>query len=138
MEHFISEVAKSGWFSVASFTIGALGIVLAVVFYRRTRRTKTLSFAHRSVSIFRNNTPLISKLQVTYEGKATKTLTLTHLAFWNSGNETIRNIDFVENDALRILIGEGEILDAELLCETHKGNMIVVSEPSDSSVALSF
>ena len=138
MEQFVGEIAQSGWFSLASFFVGTIGIVLAVVFYRRTKRTKTLSFAHRSISIFRDSTPLMSKLQVMYQGKATTNLTLTHLAFWNSGNETIRHIDLVDNDPLHIQIAEGEVLDAELLCETHKANAILVGSPTDASVNLSF
>ncbi|MGB3477924.1 MAG: hypothetical protein WBB67_02055 [bacterium] len=125
-------------FALTSLAIGILGIVLAFVFYRQTKRSKSLSFAHRSIAIFRDSTPLVSKLQVKYKDKDTQNLTLTHLAFWNSGNKTIRDIDLVENDPLRIMVEQGEILDAELLYETQKANAIAVEEPNDQTINLGF
>ena len=138
MEHYIREITQSPAFALASFAVGLLGIILAVVFYRRTKRRKSLSFAHRSIPIFRDSTPLISKLRIQYDGKDTKNLTLTHLAFWNSGNETIRDIDLVDNDPLRVVVEEGSVLDVELLFASQKANSINVAPPHDASVDLSF
>jgi len=138
MEQYIKEITQSPAFALASFAVGILGLVLAIVFYRRTKCNKSFSFAHRSIPIFRDSTPLVSKLRVQYEGKDTKNLTLTHMAFWNSGNETIRDIDLVGNDALRVAVEEGTILDAELLFATQKANNISLAKPQEASVDLAF
>lgn len=138
MEQYIRDLTQSPAFSLASFAVGVLGIILAVAFYHRTKRTKCMSYAHRSIPIFRDSAPLVAKLQVQYDGKSTKNLTLTHVAFWNSGNETIRDIDLVSSDPLRITVEDGSILDAELIYAAQKANGIATTALSSNSADLSF
>lgn len=58
-----------------------------------------------------------NKIKIFYKDNVVKTLTITKLAFWNSGKQTLKYKDHIaEKDPFRIVLDdEGEILDYDLL-----------------------
>lgn len=52
-------------------------------------------------------------------------MTVTKVAFWNNGKETINDVDQAPTDKLRVLLDEKyEILESELIFETSHTNNI--------------
>src|SRR6478609_1622227 len=77
----------------AGLVVGVVGIVLAVIFYRRTVRTKLLAIGVTSPS------PLVFTTQdivVDYMGHSIKALSRSYILFWNRGTAAIEHSDFLE------------------------------------------
>jgi len=134
MQKIIQELTQNP----VSVIISVFGILLSIFIYFRSKRKKSLVFFDNSIAIFKNNTPLISNLQVQYKGVEIKNLSITHLAFWNNGNETIRNEDLVENDYFRINVREGSILDSKILYVSNKANNITLANIDEANVNINF
>lgn len=66
-----------------------------------------------------------NKIKIFYKDNVVKTLTITKLAFWNSGKQTLKYNDHIaEKDPFRIeLHEEGEILDYELLYQKEANDI---------------
>src|SRR5258708_24380026 len=74
--------------------VGVVGtissIVLAVLFYKLSRPRRLLAYATRTFRVVPEGRIKLQGLQITYYGYPVESLSLTRLAVWNAGNESIR------------------------------------------------
>jgi hypothetical protein len=66
--------------------IGIIGIILAIIFYLRSRQRALLAFQQIGLKLLgHNSTQLPSEVSVQYRGKMIPRLTKTVLVLWNAG-----------------------------------------------------
>ena len=102
----IKEVASlfsSPWFAGP---VAILAIVLAMIFYFKSKREKIPRFAINIFELLRPPTQIIPGLTVSIEGKQVEWLTLARVAIWNAGSNTINGEDISPRDPLRITLEE--------------------------------
>ncbi|WP_139195558.1 hypothetical protein [Halomonas daqiaonensis] len=96
-------------------TLAIAGISLSIYFYLQSKREKRPVFNVRTFPLIQNSLGTVPELSIAFKNKPVKTLSLTRLAFWNSGSETITKDDIVGADPLRIHgDGGGEILTVKV------------------------
>ena len=97
--------------NVAGFVLGLLGIVGLVVGFKSWKR-KRLSYLSRSNNLFSGLESKYPDVEVSFRGygDTLKSLTVTKLAIWNSGNDTIRKQDIVKDAPLAIQASPGNII----------------------------
>lgn len=101
--------------NVIFLVLAIAGILLSIYFYFRSRREKRLVFNVRTFSLIRESIGTVPELSIAYRGRPVTTLSLTRLALWNAGSQTIIKADIVVSDPLRVRAeGDGEILAAQV------------------------
>lgn len=134
----ISEwLTENPWLSALSFFLALLGIILAIIFFIRSRRTKEPRYAIRSTNLMRNFTSRFKALEMTYAGEQISNLTATKLAFWNNGKDTINGRDIAVADPLMVKVkDEYKILDSGVLCAKNAANQFSIKRADDGSHVL--
>ena len=78
--------------------VGTIGsIVLAVLFYKLSRPPRLLAYATRTFRVVPQGRIKLQGLQITYYGYPVESLSVTRLAVWNAGNESIRRSDLASD-----------------------------------------
>ena len=93
---------------IVGTVIGVAGIVVALVFAKWRR----FMYARRGNTVVVNYKTKLKALSVLYNGKEAESLTITMIAFWNHGNDTISRSDISRLRPLVVDVIDGvEILD---------------------------
>jgi hypothetical protein len=89
--------------NILSLIFGALGVILAIFFYFKGKKRKTPVYEISDFNIISDNIEKkISDINITYKHKTIKTLTVSKVVIWNSGNQTIKNSDIPKTNRFRI------------------------------------
>ncbi len=113
--------------------LGVVGIILAVIFYYRSKARKELKFYTYGFNLVNESLSEVPNLQVKFADKEIKNLTVTSLVIWNSGNMTIDKNDHVTLEPIRI-VAEEEIVIYSLELENcvEPSNNIQITEHDKS------
>lgn len=110
-----------GIITTASLLIGIYGV-------RKSRRSKRLSYATRSVEMVKEKVATFPRLSVSYDGQPVERLSATKMLILNTGQSVIRQEDIAPSDPLRAVVDEpGTILRAFLGRQIGKANRVRVS-----------
>lgn len=132
MERFLvwlRSISTSPFLPIGSFVLAIFAVVMAIFFYVRSRRSKVPLYTKRSFNIIQDFSTKLSYLTVQYKNETVDNLTITKLAFWNDGRQTINMIDIAEADPLRIsAIHNSKILSAEVIYSRNPANRFRISD----------
>ena len=100
---------------IIGLIVGLIGLSLTYVFYRKNLRIKIPLFTVEN----RGPTGVIpedlSELSFNYKGEEVKFFTVSRIAIWNAGKDTIHSTDVVESDPIQIVAEVGyKFLDANI------------------------
>ncbi|PWF62803.1 hypothetical protein CBX96_14330 [Shewanella sp. BC20] len=130
----LESLATNPIVTLGSFSLAVLGIVLAVVFYFKAQKNKTPCFEKSSNTIIEGLHNSLDGLEVRYKGSVQERITVTKLAFWNDGKETIDKSDLVERDPVRVYIPEGvDVLDIQIISVSEESNSVSVQKIEEIS-----
>lgn len=119
--------------------IGVIGIVLAVVFYRKGKERKEFSYSLRSRTLIRKKKAKFEKLSILYGEKKIDDLCVSNFTIWNSGNKPLNASDMVASKELTITaIEDSRILDVEVIARSEKTNNFSVSHSDEHSAKILF
>lgn len=126
--------------TLGSLVIAVISLVLVVIFYIRGQKTKKPTFFIRSSNLIADFSSKLAKLQILYNNKGIESLTVSKIAFWNDGAQTIDGGDVAEAEPLRIVLKEGyEILDVSVISTKNEANRFDVAQLEEgNSVKISF
>ncbi|MGR3311398.1 MAG: hypothetical protein ACUZ77_11580 [Candidatus Brocadiales bacterium] len=113
------EIKEIPWPNVLSISLALIGIILAIFFYIKGKRTKKPTYAIRSTNLIRDFKGRFGKLKIKYGDEPISNFTATKVAFWNNGKETINGSkggDIATTDQLMIKVKNGSrFLDSDVL-----------------------
>lgn len=114
-----TQIIGDPWVGFIGTLFGVLGIIASVVFYFRTRRYQQPAYYKSSIRWYDGANVPHKDIKLTFRGKTIPRFTITHLAFWNAGNQTIRERDFAPASPLGLEIPEGvEVFDVRITAVT--------------------
>lgn len=127
MESMVSFFNQNPYMSLISFLVGVSGVLLTVVFFAIGIKYKRLSYIKKTNNLVSLKNVAVDSLHLFFNKEEISDVSITRIAVWNSGNETIGKIDVVENEPLRVYVREGHedttrILDCSIVYETDKSN----------------
>jgi hypothetical protein len=132
----LSQVLESPVLTAVSIVLAVIGIVLAYFFYRRGRRTKEACWAIRTNNLVAGYGSKLGDLEVLYKGQKVENLSISRIAFWNEGAETIDRQNLVTANPLRITTkGEVKLLDIKRLAVNNEASGFAVSLENDMGSA---
>lgn len=120
---------NQGWVGVL---VGAIGVAIAL--YTIFRRTKgRLIYQQSGIRLLdTGHSSLVDNVTVLYAEKQVPRISLSHVAIWNSGRSAVRLSDVSERGPISLqLIGEGEILEANLQVTSAAESSPVITLSSD-------
>lgn len=116
--------------------IGVVGIISSIVlavFYKLSRPHRLLAYATRTFRVVPQGRIKLQGLQITYYGYPVESLSVTRLAVWNAGNESIRRSDLPASDRPVIYGGGGLKIFETSVIETsaaaNKVGLTLVDHP---------
>lgn len=126
---FINSLATNPWLVIISFIISLLGIVLAIIFYFKSKRLKKPRLESKSINLLRESAEKIDGLKITYLSENIPNITITKLAIWNEGNETVNGSDIAQAHPLAIIAeNDVKILEAKIIYTKNESNEINIQE----------
>jgi hypothetical protein len=114
----VAFIANSDWFTFVTGMFSPFEKVLGIF----EKRTKMLCYSIRSFSIIEDNIGKIAPVKILYDTQDVQRLTLTRVAIWNAGIQTIDVKDIPSQNQLRISLRNGEILQLDVMDKQKLGN----------------
>lgn len=126
------------WLNIIIFFIAVLGFILTIFFYFKSIKDKKLVFSKQTFRLAKDDLTTIKNIEIKYNDKIVKNLSLTKIAFWNSGKESIKPNDIASTNPLHIKgIGETIIYDYQITYQKSDNNFNI-GTVEDNSIKISF
>src|SRR5450759_848076 len=127
----LDSIIANPWIGFVGTLVGIFGLLASVIFYLRTRRFQRPTFQKRSIKWLDVESFPHDEIKLTFRGKEIPRFTITHLAFWNSGNQTIRSSDFASASPLRLSIPPAtEVFNIQISASTVPEIRASIDSPS--------
>lgn len=128
LKELLSKAWLNGLFGLFGGLIGVVGIVLFVA----TRTRSRIAAQINSLELVGGNSVLPDEIEFLFRGTKVPKVTLSRIAVWNSGNQTLTGDQIVDGDPLLIVTSEGsEILEASILKSTRQVNEFSCARVTD-------
>ncbi len=135
----LQQISTNPFWGLGGFLVGIIAIIIAVIFFLRSQKARKPTFFIKSYNLLSDFSSKLDKLQILYGNTGIKNLTVSRIAFWNDGAETIEASNIVEADPLRIEGGgDCDILDAYIIQENNKANKFKVELANSKLVKILF
>ena len=126
---FIETLAKNPWLVIISFIITFLGFILAFIFYFKSKKVKKPRLESRSLNLLKESAEKIEGLKITYLNENIPNITITKLAIWNDGNDTINKSDIASADPLLITAKDTvHILEYKIIYQKNECSLFDIEE----------
>lgn len=116
IKHFISNNPEI--VVIATFFLAISSIILTALFYKLSKPRRLLAYATRTFRVVPVKRIKLKRLQTTYNGYPVESLSVTWVAVWNAGNESIRRGDVATKAPPIIYAGDGITLFETDIVET--------------------
>jgi hypothetical protein len=114
-----NQIITNPWVGFAGTLFGIVGVLVSVVIFFRTRRYQQPAYFISSIHWYDGSVVPHNDIKLTFRGKEIPRFTITYLAFWNAGNQTIREEDFVSSSPLRLILPEdSDVFDIRITATT--------------------
>ena len=118
--------------TVLSLTIGVIGVILTL----RSMRAKRPTWSIHSHNLVSAAAAALPELDIRYGDRKAENLTVSRIAFWNGGTETIGGQDIAEADPLRVVAsGRAELLEVGIIKANSPANRFAVTKVEDGKAA---
>jgi hypothetical protein len=136
----MKDFVNNNVYNLLSVTIGVIGLILAIVFYFKSKRVKKPFYSKVSINLLKRELKRIGNIEVKYLNQSVDDFTITKLVFWNGGHDTINKSDVPENSLLKIEPQQEIIIyGAELLYQTDKSNDFnIIHDKENNTVLIDF
>ncbi len=129
----LNTIATNPYLTITSFLLAILSIFFAVVFYLKSKREKRPRYEIYTQTLIEGPDTEFSDLKILYKNEPQERITISKLAFWNAGRETINKTDMTETDALRIEVApDARVLDVKLLSQSEPSNQFDLGSVTNS------
>lgn len=115
MEKFITFLNGNPWLNLVFLALAVLSIVVSIISYLRSKKEKKPLYNMKHFDLVRGHLKKLDGVRISFHGEDVKDLTLTRLAFWNKGRDTIDKKDIAQADPLRVTVPrESRILEVNI------------------------
>lgn len=136
---FLKSLPTNPWIFIFLASMTILMCIFGFASYFKNKRIKQPKCVLGSKNIIKDFSSKINKLEITYDRNKIQTLTVTKLAFWNQGKDTINYSDVPKSDLIRVQVkGNYKILDVKVLYQKRESNMIETQLLEDNYFLIKF
>jgi len=128
-KEWLEIITGNPYVTLGLLLLAVFTFILMILFYYRSKRIKKPFYAVRSINLIQNFSSRLSSLKISYKDEQVENLTVSNVALWNGGKETIRKNDITNVKPLKISLREPyKILDAKIICSNNPANEISVGK----------
>ena len=125
--------------ALGSFCLGIISLLLSLYLYNKSRNFKKINYAKKGHTLMYNFKPNIDKLSLEYDGNVVENVTVTFLAMWNSGNDTIYSSDVLNTAPLSVYpTDDSQILETKIVYSSNKLNGFQMIKADKDGFVISF
>lgn len=137
MEKFLVVLDGNPWLNIVFLILAIISILISFILYFRSKKEKIPLYNIKHFNLVRGRLKELKSVKISYRGEDVEDLTLTRLAFWNKGRDTIEHRDIAPADPLRITVPEDcRILEVNIDYIHNPVNNIEVKLSDDKTSAL--
>ena len=126
---WLKEILKDPFISFFSIILAIISIVLAFVFYFKSRRNKKILFSTYNRTIIESGQTALADLEIFYKNQKQERITISKLGIWNAGSEPVRQNDIPTASPLSIEVAEGaDVLSVIVLFTTDDANHFLLGD----------
>ncbi len=138
MEEYLKWLDDSQWLNLIFLALATFSILISIFLYKKSRKKKSPTYDIRSTNVISDSLKSIGDVQVKFRDEIIDNLTVTKIAFWNAGNDTLNESDQAPTDKLRIELSDDfVILQSEIIFQSEPTNNIILVE-EDNLLKLSY
>lgn len=135
VSQIINELSTNPWLIVLSAIVTILSFLAAIFLYFKAKKVKKPRYAIRSINFLKDSANKIEGLQIMYSSQPVQNVTITKVAFWNDGNETINGNDIANADPIEIRLKEGfMILESKIIYEKNNANLLTIQKAENDTI----
>lgn len=140
LNYTYSFLQGSLYFNCVCLGPAVISIILCIYFYIKAKKVKQPTYAVRTIRLIEPKIKNIGNINISYLENKIENLSVSKIALWNSGRDTIDYTDVAKNDNLKIIIdSQYRILDCSILFQKNKANSFTVEISNDGkAVAINF
>ena len=123
LDSFTNWLNHNSWLNLVFLVLAVTSIMISIYLFIRSRKEKAPHFSIRTFKLIEDSLTKIEAVEILYQGKRVKNLTLSKIALWNKGRDSINANDIAPTDPLKIGINpQYQLLAAEIICSQTKAN----------------
>jgi hypothetical protein len=136
----IEHIGNNPWLGILSFFVTVISIILAIYFFKKGMKTKKPRYTMISYNLVKDFANKIDGLEIRYSNNLIENFTVSKIAFWNAGSETINKEDVVPLDPISIQSKHGVlILNTKIIALNNRLNSFSLTEnPNQTKVDINF
>ena len=125
------------WHEWLTIGLGLLAALVAIYSVARKREGTRVAWSVRGQNLVANYGEAVSDLSITFAGESVENLTVSKIAIWNAGTDTINSTDLVEGDLLRIVAEtDARLLNVSVIQENNPPNEVRLDIAADQHSAV--
>lgn len=126
----IDSIATNPYIALGGLALAIVSILLAVYFYIKSKKEKIPCFEESNNTLIEGLSKSLDRLEIHYKNTIQERITVTKLAFWNAGRDTIDRNNLVHSDPVRVVCPRDiDILDAQVIQVSAKANSVSLNGP---------
>lgn len=138
MENIYSFFNGNPWLNIIFFALAIISIILAVIFYYKAIKSKKPIYDIETNRLVNNDLSGLKKIEIKYNNTIISNLSVTKIALWNSGKDSIRRNDIASSDPILVCTKDNIILYDFEIVHAKPVNNIVAEKISENSISISF
>lgn len=139
MEKILEFINQNPWLNVLFILLTLISIFLSFWFYFKSKKSKKPTYALRTFNLIKEKINKIDSVEIQYHNNRIDNLSISKLAIWNNGKETISSTDVSQNDPFLISIEKDfSILDCDILFEKNPANGFSINKLNSNQIEISF
>lgn len=132
-------INKNPWLNILFIVLAVLGIFFTIFFYIKSIRSRKPIYCIRTINLVKEKTIRVDSISILFEDNKIDNLSISKIAIWNEGRETINYSDIAKNDLFRIeSITHTSILDCQIIFEKNSANGFKVIKSENNRINIEF
>ncbi len=109
-----------------------VGLITSYYFYKKSHRLTHATYTVRTIRLLNNAVKKLPTLNILHGTQPVTSLSISKIALWNDGSDTINSDSIAKNNGLRVIIAPPyEILGADIQFEKNRSNDFRISLSED-------
>jgi hypothetical protein len=138
MKSILNFFDNNPWLNLLFLILSILSIILAYYFYYQSKKEKKPVFNSKTISLFLVNSIIAKKIDIRYNGDLINNLSLTKIAFWNAGKESIRGDDIAPNAPFLIIAPEDVTIYGVEIVDQNMVNNFILDKVDEHKIKVHF
>ncbi|MFI3259916.1 MAG: hypothetical protein R3Y16_07460 [Rikenellaceae bacterium] len=137
---FLAVMTGGTIYNIIILVFAIVGIAASFYFYKKSNRHTSATYMVRTIQLINDAVKKLPVIDMLCDGKPVRSLSISKIALWNDGSDTINSDSIAKNNTLRVIIDKRyEILGADIQYEKNPSNDFSISLSEDGhSVKIDF